>query len=419
MNYTELLLAREKNLGRPVRVGLAGAGQMGSGLAAQIGRIPGMKLVACADVDISRAENALRLAGITKILHNSQAIDSITKGHGGVVDNARALSELPIDIVFEATGVPWVGAEVANACIDAGKHILMLNVETDVTVGMYLANKANKKGVVYSVANGDEPVACKELYDFSVDLGFEVICVGKGKNNPLDQSANPDSCSEKAIKKNMNPKMLSSFEDGSKTMIEMAALANAINLPPDKIGMNGPVSKVEDLNKILIPKDDGGVLNSSGKVDYAFGPAPGVFAIVKSDNETIIEEMKYLSMGDGPYYTFYRPYHLASVEAPRSIGMAIINNEAGLQPKTWIAEVVGHAKKELNPGDKIDGIGGYFTYGVTYPIEQSMNLVPLGLLEGATVKNNIQKGEPISYNDVELPENLINKLRILQNQSMG
>ena len=417
MNFTELLIAREKELGRPVRVGLAGAGQMGSGLAAQIGKIPGMSLVACADIDIARAEKALKLAGIEIVKHNSDASDSIEKGQGGVVDNAAALADLPIDIVFEATGVPWVGAEVAEACINAKKHILMLNVETDVTIGMYLANKANENGVVYSVANGDEPVACKELYDFSVDLGFEIVCVGKGKNNPLDQSANPDTCLEKATKKKMNPKMLASFEDGSKTMIEMTALANAINLPPDKIGMNGPVSEVDDLNKVLIPEEDGGVLSGTGRVDYAFGPAPGVFSIVKSENPTVIEEMEYLSMGEGPYYTLYRPYHLASIEAPRSIGMAIINNEPGLQPKSWIAEVIGHAKKDLQKGDKIDGIGGFSSYGVTYPVAEAENLVPLGLLEGAVIAEDIKQGEPISFDSVELPENLINNLRKLQEDS--
>ena len=414
MNFTEELIKREKELGRPVRVGLAGAGQMGSGLAAQIGKIPGMELVACADIDLARAENALRLAGIEKIGHNKDASTYIESGQGGVVDNAKALAELPVDIVYEATGVPWVGAEVADACIDAKKHILMLNVETDVTIGKYLANKANANGVIYSVANGDEPVACKELYDFSVDLGFEIVCVGKGKNNPLDQTANPDTCLEKATKKKMNPKMLASFEDGSKTMIEMAALANAIGLPPDKVGMNGPISEVKDLNKTLIPIEDGGVLNGVGRVDYAFGPAPGVFSIVKSDNPTVIDEMAYLSMGPGPYYTFYRPYHLASIEAPRSVGMAIINNEPGLQPTTWIAEVIGHAKKDLLVGDKIDGIGGYCSYGVTYPVEESKEFVPLGLLEGAVVTKDIKKGEPIAKTAVQLPDNLINSLRKLQ-----
>ena len=402
MNYTEELIKREKELGRPVRVGLAGAGQMGSGLAAQIGKIPGMELVACADIDLARAENALKLAGIDKIGHNSDASASIENGQGGVVDNAKALAELPIDIVYEATGVPWVGAEVADACIDASKHILMLNVETDVTIGQYLANKANKNGVIYSVANGDEPVACKELYDFSVDLGFEIVCVGKGKNNPLDQTANPDTCLEKATKKKMNPKMLASFEDGSKTMIEMAALANAIGLPPDRVGMNGPVSEVKDLNKTLIPSEDGGVLSGIGRVDYAFGPAPGVFSIVKSDNQTVIDEMEYLSMGAGPYYTFYRPYHLASIEAPRSVGMAVINKDPGLQPTTWIAEVIGHAKKDLAKGDKIDGIGGYASYGVTYPVEQSKEFVPLGLLEGAEVLEDIKAGDPISKSAVSI-----------------
>ena len=168
------------------------------------------------------------------------------------------------------------------------------------------------------------------------------------------------------------------------------------------------------MNRILIPKEDGGVLSDSGRVDYAFGPAPGVFSIVKSENPTVIEEMEYLSMGEGPYYTLYRPYHLASIEAPRSVGMAIINNEPGLQPKTWIAEVIGHAKKNLKKGEKIDGIGGFTTYGVAYPTTESTNLVPLGLLEGATVINEVSQGEPVTYDSIELPENLINNLRKLQ-----
>ena len=134
----------------------------------------------------------------------------------------------------------------------------------------------------------------------------------------------------------------------------------------------------------------------------------------RSENPTVIEEMEDLSMGEGPYYTLYRPYHLASIEAPRSIGMAIINNEPGLQPKSWIAEVIGHAKKDLQKGDQIDGIGGFSSYGVTYPVSEADNLVPLGLLEGAVVAKDVKQGDPISYDSVELPENLINKFRKLQ-----
>ena len=305
MNLTEALLEREKNIGRPVRVGLVGAGQMGTGLAAQIGKIKGMELVACADIDKNRAENALTLSGINSIGYDSDASSSIEKGNGGVVSDVKALAELPIDIVYEATGVPWVGAEVAYSCLLAEKHVLMLNVETDITIGLYLAELSKEKNVVYSVANGDEPVVCKELYDFSIDTGFEVVCVGKGKNNPLDQKATPDSLKDEANKKKMNPKMLASFVDGSKTMIEMTALSNGINLPLDKVGMNGPISEVKDLHKTLIPEKDGGVLSDTGRVDFAFGPAPGVFSIVKSDSPTVIEEMEYLSMGEGPYYTLY------------------------------------------------------------------------------------------------------------------
>ena len=175
--------------------------------------------------------------------------------------------------------------------------------------------------------------------------------------------------------------------------------------------MNGPVSEVKDLNKTLIPEEDGGVLSSTGRVDFAFGPAPGVFSIVKSDSPTVIEEMEYLSMGEGPYYTLYRPYHLASVEAPRSVGMAVINNESGLQPKTWISEVIGHAKKDLEPGETIDGIGGFSSYGVAYPVADSNGLAPLGLLAGGKVAKSIKQGDPISLDSIELPDNLINELR--------
>ena len=227
----------------------------------------------------------------------------------------------------------------------------------------------------------------------------------------MDQKATPDSLSSEAKKKKMNPKMLASFVDGSKTMIEMTSLSNGIGLPLDRVGMNGPVSEVQDLNKTLIPKEDGGVLSESGRVDFAFGPAPGVFSIVKSDSQTVIEEMEYLSMGEGPYYTLYRPYHLASVEAPRSVGMAIINNESGLQPKTWISEVVGHAKKDLEPGETVDGIGGFSSYGVAYPLSDADGLVPLGLLEGGEITKPIKEGDPISIDSIELPDNLINDLR--------
>ncbi|MCC5947849.1 MAG: NAD(P)-dependent oxidoreductase [Nitriliruptoraceae bacterium] len=419
MSRLERLQDWAADAGRPARVALVGTGQMGRGLAAQVGRIPGMELAVTVDVDAERARGALALAGRDRIeTDEARAATAVEDGVAVAITDAAVLSSLDVDVVVEATGVPEVGAQVAHRAILAGQHVVMLNVETDVTAGLYLEALARGAGVVYSIADGDEPVCGKELVDFAHEMAFEVVCAGKGKNNPFIPEADPSSCAEEAARKHMNPKMLASFQDGSKTMIEMAALANATGMPPDITGMHGPTGQVDDLRSILVPTDDGGLLSGSGRVDYAFGPAPGVFVIVTSDDAAVSEEMTYLSMGDGPYWALYRPYHLASIEAPRTVMSAVLDRRPALAPVGWTAEVVATAKRDLEPGTVLEGIGGIHMRGVTYRADAATELLPLGLAEGAVIERAIPAGEPIPRDAATIRPSVIANLRDLQDRML-
>jgi predicted homoserine dehydrogenase-like protein len=234
----------------------------------------------------------------------------------------------------------------------------MLNVETDVTVGPLLHRLSQKAGCVYTAASGDEPGVCKMLYNFASSLGFEVICLGKGKNNPIDLEATPESCWEEAERKGMNPKMLSAFKDGSKTMVELAAMSNATGLVPDVPGMHGSKVDTADLHKVFVPVADGGVLSHRGCVDYSTGKvAPGVFVVITSADPRVRVDMKFLSMGDGPYYALYRPYHLCNVETPISVAEAVLYGESTIVSKRMVSEVAAIAKRNLSPGDALGEIG--------------------------------------------------------------
>jgi len=415
MTRLEQLAAYTEALGRPVRVALVGAGQMGRGLAAQIGRNPSLDLATVIDRNPERALAAMRAAGhASPVTDEDAAASAVDRGIGAALERADVLPSLDVDVIVEATGVPEVGAQVGEACLAAGKHVIMLNVECDVTIGLALADIARRSGVVYTVADGDEPVCAKELYDFATELSFEVVSAGKGKNNPFIPTATPASCAAEAAAKRMNPKMLASFQDGSKTMIEMAALANATGLRIDVAGMHGVTASVDELRRTLIPVADGGVLSEAGRVDYAFGPAPGVFVVVTSDDATVVEELEYLKLGDGPYFVLYRPYHLASIEAPRTITTAVLYGTPALQAAHWVAEVVATAKRDLVPGDVIDGIGGTHVRGVVHPVEEASGLLLLGLAEGATVTRPVRAGEPVPADAVETVPSTISRLRAVQ-----
>ncbi len=415
MGYSKRLAEREQKTGRPVRVGLAGAGQMGSGFVAQVQRITGLEIGAIADVDPNRVVNAYKAVGIDP--------DADGGRRHAVLTDAVALAATDVDMVVDATGVPDVGAALSLAALRNGKHVGLLNVECDVTIGFLLAALARDADRIYTLCRGDEPAEAVRLVEFARDLAFDVVCAGKGKNNPLNPEATPDSLREEATRKHMNPKMLCSFVDGSKAMIEMAALANGADLKVTKRGMNGPPATVPTLPEIFIPEADGGILPGSGYVDYSTGPvAPGVFVIVKTDDPTVHEEMSYLKMGPGPYFSLYRPYHLASIEAPLSVGEAVLHEQASIAPIAWNAEVGAAAKRDLQPGDALDGIGGSTVYGMieNAGVFLEERLLPLGLVGGARVTRSVAKGELLTYDDVEWDRpSLIRQLRQLQDRQIA
>jgi len=410
MGYTHKLLARQRELGRPVRIGLVGAGQMGSGFIAQIARQKGVDITAVADIAIDRAVTALANAGITDV---DQSADletlaaTIEAGGHVVVNDALTLPRLPIDMVIECSGVPEIAAKVALASLLGGKDVALMTVEADVTVGLLLARIAAQTGNIYTVCRGDEPVECLKLVEYVEDIGLDVVLAGKGKNNPLNQTATPSSLEKEAKAKGMNPRMLCSFVDGTKTMIEMAALANAADLELTKRSMHGPAATVPTLQDIFKPIADGGILDRSGVVDYATGPvAPGVFVVAKATDPVVHEELSYLKLGEGPYFAFYRPYHLASVEAVLSIGEVMIDRQPSLAPIVWNADVSAMAKRDLKVGEKIDGIGGEHVYGDAVPAAEAQagRELPIGLASAGTLIRDVAKGTAVTYDDVQLDD---------------
>jgi predicted homoserine dehydrogenase-like protein len=423
MAYRERLLDRQSTTGQPVRVGLVGAGQMGRGFVAQVRRIAGMDVVAVADLDVQRATGALQAAGVDNVTTGDdydKLSNAVAEGGTVALSDPTLLTSLPVDMVIDATGVPEIGAQIALRSILAGRHVGLLNVETDITVGWLLSRMAAQTGAVYTLCRGDEPAEALKLVEYARDLAFDVVCAGKGKNNPMRPHDTPTALAEEANSKRMNPKMLASFVDGSKAMIEMAALANAADLGVSKRGMSGTKTTVPELHEVFKPTADGGILERSGVVDFATGPvAPGVFVIARSDEPTVVEQMDYLKMGSGPYYSFYRPYHLASIEAPLSIPAAVLDGRSDIQPTAWRAEVAAGTKRPLKAGEVIDGIGGEHVYGLIDDAEtaKAERLVPLGLLAGARVIRDVDVDHVLTYDDVEIDTSTtIAQLRALQDR---
>jgi len=284
-----------------------------------------------------------------------------------------------------------------------------------------LARMARSAGVIYTGSAGDEPAAVMELYDFARSMGFEVVAVGKGKNNPLDLTATPDSVAEEAEHKKMNPKMLAAFVDGTKTMVEMATVANAIGFVPDVPGMHGPAeTDPKKLAQVFSLEEEGGILSSYETVDYVRGIAPGVYIVVRSHEGAVRETMEYLGMGAGPNHVLYRPYHLTSLETPLSVARAVIYNEVGIVSRERpSAEVVAVAKRDLDAGEKLGGIGGADYYGWVYKDSEAEGMLPLGLAAGTRTTRPVPKGSVISRTGVELAENsFVVNLRQLQDAAL-
>ena len=422
MQYRLKLKQMAEANGRPFRIALVGAGQMGRGFASQSHRL-GLQVAVVADIAQERINQAYADLGLdAPLISNDIALlnAAIASGKPAGTTDSNIVPLLDVDVVVEATGVAEIGAQVIYNTLINKKHSATLNVECDVTVGPMLRETAKENGVLYSVCNGDEPAEAKELVDFAKDLSFEIVMAGKGKNNPFEPHSNPDTVAERAAAKHMNPKMLASFTDGSKTMIEMAALANATGLGLTKRGMIGPAASRKTLQDVFSPVEDGGVLEQTGVVDYCTGDvAPGVFVIVKTDSPYVAEEMSYLSMGKGPYFAIFRPFHLASVEAPLTVAKMLCDGYETLVSGKPTTEVIASTKKAHAKGERFDGIGGFSARGVTDRVEdaKSDNLVPIGLLQGATARRDILIDTLITYDDVDLDQNqTIYKLRMKQDQ---
>ncbi len=426
MSVNNKLKELEEN-GRKIKVSLIGAGLMGKGMVSQMMLMKGMTPSLVVSRNIEDAIASYTLAGIRRedirIAKNLNDVNIAMEDGKFVVSDRTELGSAAnlIDVVVDATGSPESGARIAMNSILNKKHIVMVNVEADVTVGPILNKLAKSAGVIYTGTAGDEPGSVKEIYDFADALGFEIIAIGKGKNNPIDFNANPESVREVALKKNLKPLRLASFVDGTNTMIEMAAMSNATGFISDKRGAHGVHADVKELTDIFRLKKDGGILDNIGVVDYVHGIAPGVFAVVSTSLDQVHAEMKYLSMGDGPNYVLYRPYHLTSLETPITVAKAYFYNEATIAPIAGqVSEVVTLAKKDLKKGEYLDGIGEYKVLGTIeeYAKAKEERLLPIGLVNTKTrVKRDIKKGEFISYDMVEEDKNsYIYKLRQIQEE---
>src|SRR5581483_12085383 len=237
-----------------------------------------------------------------------------------------------VQAVVDATGSPELGVSITLECIRARKHIVMMNVECDVTVGPILNRLARQAGVIYTLAAGDEPAAIMELYRFAKALGFEVVAAGKGKNNPLDITATPEGLADRAKARDMSARMLCEFVDGSKTAVEMCSVANATGLVPDVRGMHGAKATRETLHQVFCPKSQGGVLERPGAVDFAIGVHPGVFVVFTTDQLRLKHGLIQRDMGRGPNYLLFRPYHLCSIEVPLTAAQTVIYSESAGHP---------------------------------------------------------------------------------------
>ena len=414
--------------GNPIRVAASGAGWMGSGFAAQMTHVPGMELSVLIDPDLKAASNAFLATGlsagdIVEAAQVGQAMDAIRQGKRIITSDVGLAAQLEaIDVMTDVTPSPASGAETAYAAIQHGKDVVLINIEADVTVGRILKKLAADAGVLYSVSSGDEPGCLMELVEYVNLLGFEPIVIGKGKNNPLNPVATPDTVAESARKANKDAYQTASYVDGSKTMFEMTCAANATGYVPMQRGMVGPEATQETISDIFSLKEDGGLAPFPGVVDFVQGAsmAGGVFVTVRVQDDRIADDLKYLKVGNGRYSTFFRPYHLWFIEAPISIAKAVLHRQTTLVPLDKpVADVVTIAKRDLKPGEKLDAFGGYTFRGLmdTATAVAAENGLPEGVAPGAEIVRPVASGSVITWNDVRLDESsTVVRLRRQQDQ---
>jgi predicted homoserine dehydrogenase-like protein len=430
MNLYAKLLEREAD-GRPVTVGLIGAGKFGTMFMAQARLTRGMHLVGIADLDVARARNQLKAAGWPDETYAAESLaDAHKKRTVFVTDNSEALIADPrIEVIVEATGVPGAGILHALGAIAHGKHIVMVNVEADAVAGPLLARRAKAAGVVYSLAWGDQPALICEHVDWARAAGFKVICAGKGtRYEPHYHKSNPDNVWDILDKylnisdrKSINPKMFNSFVDGTKSGIEMTAVCNATGLVPQTNGLGFPPATRFELADICKPKSDGGTLEKAGVTEvtssvYRDGRdvphhlALGTYVVFEGDTDyarRCFKEYAMLPDKTGKYAALYRPIHMIGLELGISVASAALRNEPTGAPTGFRSDVVATAKRNLKSGEMLDGEGGFCVWGKQTPADMSLDreLLPLGLAHNVKLKRDIAEGQPLKWSDVAYDPN--------------
>jgi predicted homoserine dehydrogenase-like protein len=437
MNLYSLLRERAA-AGRPVRVGLVGAGKFGSMVLAQARLIEGMHIVGVADLNVEKAHAALERVGWEKDRYQAKTLgDAVKNGTTCVLDSAAALADCQeIECIIEATGHPIAGVRHALSAIDGGKHVVMVNVEADAMCGPLLAARAKAKGLVYSMAYGDQPAIICELVDWARSCGFELVSAGKGMNyEPRYRYSTPDTVwgffgwtDEEVAKGDFNPKMYNSFTDGTKAAIEMAAVANGTGLDCPDDGLAFPPTGLHDLASVFRPAADGGRLARSGLVDIAASQEPdgrevfnniryGVFVTFKAPTEyarACFKQYGLLVDKSGWYGSMWRPFHMIGLETSISVLSAVLRGESTGCSKEFRGDAVATAKRDLQAGEMLDGEGGYAVWANAIPASKSLaqGALPIGLAHNVKLKRPVKKDTVVRFEDVELSSDLdVVKLR--------
>lgn len=411
MIIVDSALQRRQDDNNPVRVGVIGSGFAGQGFVDQVmGHTPGMTISVVANRTLAGAAQAFEQIGYTdfvKVANQAELDAAIDAGRPAICDDpALVYGNDRIEAVVEATGEIEFGAHNAIGAIDNGKHLILLNAELDCTLGPILKARADAAGVVFTDADGDQPGVIMNLAREARMMGFEPVVYGNIKSL-LDHRRTPETQAAFARNVFQRPKHITSFADGTKIAAEMACVANATGAGVQVRGMAGPAcSRVEEAVN-LFPLEE---LHAAGRAisDYIIGAEPsfGVFVIAHSDSWLHERYMRIYKMGDGPFYTFYRPYHLSPLETPLTVARAVLFGDASVTPiGAPVTDVVALAKFDLKAGTRLDGVGGFTVYGVmeNSPQARAENLLPMGLTDGAVLKRDVAQDTPLTFDDVELP----------------
>ncbi|WP_316977038.1 NAD(P)H-dependent oxidoreductase [Shumkonia mesophila] len=420
-------MAEREAAGRPIRVGMIGAGFMGRGVVLQVmTAVKGMRLVAIACRNLESARRAYVEAGAAEVrsVDTAAALDAaISQDIPAITEDWRLLCEAgDIDVILEVTGSLEYAAHAVLAAIDAGKHAILMNAELDGTVGPLLKARADAAGVVYSNVDGDQPGVEMNLYRFVKGIGVRPVLCGniKGLQDPY---RNPTTQEGFARKWGQNVHMVTSFADGTKISFEQAIVANATGMRVGRRGMFGPtVPDGTPLREAAEALPAEAFIEGPGIVDYLVGaaPGPGVFVLGTTEHPTQRHYLDLYKLGRGPLYCFYTPYHLCHFEVPNTLARAVLFGDAAIAPAGPLeVEVVATAKVDLAAGATLDGIGHYMTYGQceNADIARSERLLPMGIAGGCTLRRDIPRDQVLTYDDVEVPAGrLIDRLRAEQDR---